>query len=101
MQKGIRVRKFVHNVKAADAQVRVRASEMTFFLMRRVFRGIQPSGCGGIIVVVVGEVTVISSRLYRCGKHARITQVDEERNPVKFTQMFHLMPQVKALSFAR
>ena len=39
----------------------------------------QPSGCGGIIVHVVGEL-----------------KVDEEKNPLKFSQVFHLMPQEKS-----
>jgi len=35
----------------------------------------QPSGCGGILVIVCGDL-----------------KLDDSENPVKFSQIFHLMP---------
>jgi len=41
---------------------------------------VQPSGCGGLIIVVTGDL-----------------KVDDEQNALKFVDVFHLMPNDKTM----
>ena len=57
---------------------------------------VQPSGCGGLIVFVCGDLkvrAVLSAHLApMCNALPRFAQVDEDKNAIKFAQVFHLMP---------
>jgi len=68
---------FEKDIFVGQAAIMGKLSSLTFQQVQHAIKSVdcQPSGCNGILVLVTGEL-----------------KVDDSPNPIKFSQLFHLLP---------